>query len=59
MANLVRIALYEWFSSVRYAIGWKQMIAENRSRGTKTFGQISPVNLEAQGTAAHPRLCLF
>ena len=25
----------------------------------KTFGQISPVNLEAQGTAVHPRLYLF
>ncbi len=34
-AHCVREALYEWFSSIRYAIDWTQMIAENRSRGRK------------------------
>ena len=34
-APLVRQALYEWFASIRYAIDWKQLIAENRSRGKK------------------------
>ena len=30
---LVRQALYEWWASIRYAIDWKQLIQENRSRG--------------------------
>ena len=34
-AHCVREALYEWFTGLRYAIDWKQMIAENRSRGRK------------------------
>ena len=32
-APMVREALYEWWSSIRYAIDWKQLVAENRSRG--------------------------
>ena len=32
---LIRKALYEWFTSIRYAIDWKQLVAENRSRGKK------------------------
>ena len=57
-AFCVRQALYEWFVSIRYAIDWKQMIAENRSRGTKTLGPISPFSPEAQIDAASPRLCV-
>ena len=34
-AHLVREALYEWWYGIRYAIDWKQLIAENRSRGKK------------------------
>jgi len=34
-APLIREALYEWWSSIRHAIDWKQLIAENRSRGKK------------------------
>ena len=34
-AQCVREALYEWFSGIRYAIDWQQVIAENRSRGKK------------------------
>jgi hypothetical protein len=34
-AHCVREALYEWFTGIRYAIDWQQMIAENRSRGKK------------------------
>jgi hypothetical protein len=34
-AHSVRRALYEWWSGLRYAIDWKQIIAENRSRGKK------------------------
>ena len=34
-AHCVREALYEWWSGIRYAIDWKQLIAENRSRGRK------------------------
>ena len=34
-AGLVREALYEWFTGMRYAIDWKQLLAENRSRGKK------------------------
>ena len=30
---LCRQELYEWFASIRYAIDWKKVIAENRSRG--------------------------
>ena len=32
---MVRNALYEWWSSIRYAIDWTQLIADNRSRGLK------------------------
>ena len=32
---LIRQELYEWWTSVRYAIDWKQLVAENRSRGRK------------------------
>jgi hypothetical protein len=35
MVSCVRQALYEWFTSIRYAIDWKELIAENRSRGKK------------------------
>ena len=34
-APLVRQTLYEWWSSIRYAIDWRQLIAENRMRGRK------------------------
>ena len=34
-AYCVREALYEWWAGIRYAIDWKQVIAENRSRGIK------------------------
>ena len=34
-AILVREELYEWFTGIRYAIDWKQLIAENRNRGVK------------------------
>ena len=34
-AVCVRQSLYEWYAAIRYAIDWKQMIAENRSRGKK------------------------
>lgn len=34
-AHSVRRALYEWWSGLRYAIDWKQIIAESRSRGKK------------------------
>ena len=34
-APMVRQALYEWWSSIRYAIDWKQLVADNRSRGLK------------------------
>ena len=30
---LVRQELYHWWCSIRYAIDWRQLIAENRSRG--------------------------
>ena len=30
---LCRQELYEWFASIRYAIDWKKVIAENRSQG--------------------------
>jgi len=36
----IRHALYEWFTGIRYAIDWKQMIAENRSRGKKIVARI-------------------
>ena len=32
-AQHVRAALFEWFTSIRYAIDWKQLIAHNRSCG--------------------------
>ena len=38
---LVRKALYEWFSSIRYAIDWKALVAENRSRGKKHLARFS------------------
>ena len=32
---LIRQEFYEWFTSIRYAIDWKKMRAELRSRGMK------------------------
>ena len=34
-APLVRQALYEWWSSIRYSIDWKALVASRRSRGRK------------------------
>ena len=34
-AILIRQELYEWFTSIRYAIDWKQLITDRRSRGKK------------------------
>ena len=34
-APLIRHALFEWWSGIRYAIDWTQFAAENRSRGKK------------------------
>ena len=34
-APLIRRALYEWWSSIRYAIDWKQLAENRRSRGKK------------------------
>ena len=34
-APLIRRALYEWFTSIRYAIDWKQLVENRRSRGRK------------------------
>ena len=34
-AAWIRQELYEWWSSIRYAIDWKQMVNENRSRCLK------------------------
>jgi hypothetical protein len=49
-AYCVREALYEWFSGLRYAIDWTQMIAENRSRGKKHLARFprSVLKLKAQ-----------
>jgi hypothetical protein len=34
-AHPIRQELYEWWTGLRHAIDWKQLIAENRSRGAK------------------------
>ena len=34
-APMIRRALYEWWSSIRYAIDWKQLVENRRSRGKK------------------------
>ena len=49
-AYCVRVALCEWFSGIRYAIDWKQLIAENRSRGVKLLARFprSVLRLKAQ-----------
>ena len=36
---LVRQALYEWWTSMRYAIDWKQLVANRRSRGKKNLAR--------------------
>jgi len=36
---LVRQALYEWWSSIRYAIDWKTMATSRRSRGKKILAR--------------------
>ena len=38
-APMVRYALYEWFTALRFAIDWRALIAENRSRGKKYFAR--------------------
>jgi hypothetical protein len=34
-ASLIRRALYEWWSGIRYAIDWKKLVENRRSRGKK------------------------
>ena len=49
-AYCIREALYEWFSGIRYAIDWKQLMADNRSRGRKHLARFprSVLRLKAQ-----------
>ena len=58
----VREALYEWFSGLRYAIDWKQLIAENRSRGKKHLARFprSVILLKLQQLIQdHTHACLL
>ena len=36
---LLRQALYEWWTSMRYAIDWKQLVANRRCRGKKNLAR--------------------
>ena len=36
---LVRQVLYEWWTSMRYAIDWKQLVANRRSQGKKNLAR--------------------
>ena len=36
---LVRQALYEWWSGIRYAIDWTQLATDRRSRGKKNLAR--------------------
>ena len=44
--HCAREALYEWFTGIRYAIDWKQLIAENRSRGQKHLARFPRVVIQ-------------
>ena len=37
---LVRQALYEWWSSIRYSIDWKQLVENRRSRDKKNLARL-------------------
>jgi hypothetical protein len=55
---LIRDALYEWWVGVRYAIDWKKLIADRRSRGMKSLARFPRSILRAKvyellGTLAH------
>ena len=38
-APLIRQALYEWWSAIRYAIDWTELAAQRRSRGKKNLAR--------------------
>ena len=57
-APLVRKALYEWWTGLRFAINWKKLAQERRSRGKKTFGSLSIVSSEAESQRPPRRLGL-
>ena len=59
---LVRQALYEWWSSIRYAIDWKQLAENRRSRGKKHLARFprSVLRLKLlQLLADHAGACLL
>jgi hypothetical protein len=56
-APLIRQALYEWWSSIRYAIDWEQLAGERRSRG-KIPGPFSSLISGAQSPPTPRRACL-
>jgi hypothetical protein len=61
-APLIRQALYEWWSSIRYAIDWKQLMSENRSRGKKHLARFprSTMKLKVnQFLQDHAHACLL
>ena len=61
-APLVRQALYEWWSSIRYAIDWKQLAEHRRSRGKKHLARFprSILRLKVlQLLADHAAACLL
>jgi len=45
---LVRTGLYEWWSSIRYAIDWTQLAANHRSRGRKYLARFPKAVLIAK-----------
>ena len=61
-APLVRQALYQWWSSIRYAIDWKQLAENRRSRGKKHLARFprSVLRLKLlQLLADHAGACLL
>ena len=53
----VRQGLYEWFTSVRYAIDWRQLIAENRSRGKKHLARFPQAFLKLKAQQLMQEYC--
>lgn len=61
-APLVRAALYEWWSALRYSIDWTQLAEERRSRGKKCLARFprSVLALKCrQLLADHAYACLL
>ena len=54
---IIRQELYGWWSSMRFAIDWRPLKAQNRDGGRKMFGPVSESGAFAKSTTTDRRAC--